>query len=154
ATAFPVGGKYPWSVGSVSIGGAAKTEVMDMTITIDEAIEPMYTLNGSVFPSRTKRTGFRTVAIEGTVKFDDQVEFQQFISDAEQALIVTMVGATVSSGFTEDFTIRAPLLRYSEFKPSLAGPGQVEVGFTARGIYSVTSATALQLTLVNTLAGY
>lgn len=154
AASYPVGGKYPWSVSSVQIGGVANAQVMDMTVTVDEAIEPMYTLNGSLFPARTKRTGFRTVAVEGTLKFDDQVEFQQFLTEGEQSMILTMVGATVSSGFTEDFILTLPLLRYTEFKPPLAGPGQVEVGFSAKGKYSVTSATALHLTLVNTLTGY
>jgi hypothetical protein len=60
----------------------------------------------------------------------------------------------VASGTTARLTVDVPRLRFTEFAPQLAGPGQVEVGFAAKGVYDTASGYALRVTLVNTLAGY
>ncbi len=156
ATALPTGRvQWPWSVCSIDIGAAAHPEIKEMTVTVEENLEAMHTLHNSIFPNRIKRTGFRTIAAEGTLIFDTSAELQQFLSQAERELIVTFKGGTeVQSGFSEDLKIQLPLMRYREFKPEIGGPGLVEVSFVAAGKYSVSSATGLIMTLVNTLAWY
>lgn len=153
---YPPGKKFTWDQTSVSLGGTAVSEMEALTVSLEENREVMHTLNNSRDPSRIKHSDFRTLSVEGTIKFDNQDEFQQFLSQSERELAVSFVnGLTeIQSGYNESLTIQLPLVRYEEFEPTNTGPGQVSVGFTARGIYSTSSATSLKITLVNTQAAY
>lgn len=156
AAVLPTGDTlYTWNVSSVSLSGAANGDMKEVTFEVDESLENIHTLNGSKFPSRTKRSGFRTVSISGTLVFDDQTEYQKFIAQSEQSLVLTMTtGTQIQSGYFESLTVKAPLMRYTEFPINAGGPGKIEVGFTSKGNYSTTSATALEMVLVNTKAAY
>jgi len=127
----------------------------DMTLELDEALENKNTLNNTKTPSRTVRSGRRTLAVGGTLIFDTQTEYQQFLSQSERNLTVHMKGATeVQSGYPETLTMVVPLFRYTDFKPVAGGAEKIEVGFSGKGVYSTTSATMLQITLANTQAAY
>lgn len=156
AASFPVGKRWTWAVTSVSLGGSAIDDIVNLTITLDDgALEASHTLNNSLFPSRIKRTGFRTIAVDGTFKFDNQDEYQQFLSQSERELVLTFTGPTeISSGHYEVLTIKLPLLRYEAANPNAGGPGEIEMPVTARGKYSVESGTSMQITLTNTQATY
>lgn len=155
AATFPVGNLWTWDAASISFGGTAVDEIEELTITLDETIEAMHTLNNTLLPSRAKRTGFRSVAVDMTLKFDNQTEFQQFIAQSERELLVTMLGdSEIQSGYNEELTIRLPKMRYEEFKPVSTGPGEISVTTKARGKYRADSATSMWLTLVNTQSVY
>lgn len=146
---------WTWDTVSVSFGGTANADIENLTITIDEAIEAKHTLNNAKVPSHTKHTGFRTVSIDGTIKFDTQDEYQAFLSQSERQLLMHFEGVTaIQSGYNESITIDLPKMRYDDFPPQATGPGEVSVGFTARGKYSVDSATLLEITHVSDQAAY
>jgi len=154
AAAYPTGKRWTWDVASTTVGGSAVPELMDLTIVLDDgALEAIHVLNASKYPNRIKRTNWRTIAVNGTLKFDNQTEYQQFISQSERELIVHCEGnVEIQSGYYDSITIKLPLLRYEEAQPTVEGPGQIEMSFTARGKYSVDSGTALEITHVSTLA--
>ena len=161
APTYPTGKRWTWAVGSFSIGGVAVPELIDLTITLDQAIEAQHTLSNSIFPNRLKRTGFRTLSIEGTMKFDDQDEFQEFLAQnssfnaTEREMVLNFLTPTeIQSGFFETLQLQIPLFRHREYKPVAEGPGQIEVGFSSAGKFSVNSNTPLRITLINSLAGY
>lgn len=155
AASYAAGKAFTWDVASVSLAGAANGDIAELNIELDEALENKYTLNATKTPSRTKRSGRRTLSVGGTLVFDTQAEYQQFLSQAERNLTVHMTGTTVvQSGYYETLTVIVPLLRYTEFKPVAGGAEQIEVGFSGKGVYSPTSATAIQFTLANTQAAY
>lgn len=155
ATSFPTGKNWTWDSTSVSIAGAANVEMTELTVELDEAIENTHVLNGTKTPGYAKRSGFRTMNITGTMLFLTQSEYQEFISQTERQLIVTCRGPTViQSGYYDVFKIDVPLMRYTEFKPVAEGVGQIEVSFAAKAIYSTTSATMAEFTLVNTQAAF
>lgn len=152
---YPVDKHFSWDVGSVSIDGVSKTEIIDLTVTIDDALEAMHTLNGSKYPARIKRTGFRSIEVSGTLKFDDQVEYQNFLAQNEYRLVASFRGTTeVQSGYYEELIIDIPSLRYSEIKPSAGGVGEMDIGFTGMAKYNAGSGTAITITLANTQAAY
>jgi len=153
--AYPIGKNWTWDQSSVSLGGAAVTEMKSLTIAVDEAMEASGTLAATKSPTRVKRTGFRTVTINGTMTFDNQTEYQQFLSQSERNLTATFLSDTeIQSGYYNSLELIVPLNRHTEFKPVPSGPGEIEVSFSSKGVYSVTSATAFQATLVNTQAAY
>lgn len=156
AQTMPTAKRWGWDVCSISIAGTAQSVIASLTVTLDDgALEASHTLNGSAYPSRVKRTGWRSVSVDGTLKFHDQTEYQAFIAQSERELIMSFKGPTeIQSGYYETLEMKLPLMRYEEVKPAVGGPGYIETSVKARGKYSVTSATAMQMTLVNTRATY
>lgn len=156
AASFPLGKRWTWDQTSVSLGGAGITEVVNMTITLDDGgLEAMHTVRTSKYPSRIKRTAWRTISVDGTLKFDNQDEYQQFVAQSERELTMTFTGITeIQSGYFESATIKLPKLRYEEAKPTAEGPGEIEMSVTGRGKYSIESGTSLELVLVNTQVSY
>ena len=155
AEAYPSTSLWCWDTTSVSIGGSAKSEIVSMSLKLSENLEAQGTLNNSKYPSRIKRTGFRTLEISGTLKFDNAEEYQAYLDLSERPLIIHSEGTTaVQSGYNESVTLTVPLLKHTDFKPAQSGPGEIEVSFTSKGIYSVSSATAMQVELRNGIEYY
>lgn len=155
AASYPTGKHWTFDVASVTLATSAQGGVVDLNLEIDESLENRHTVGTQKTPSRTVRSGFRTLSIDGTLIFDNQNEYQRFLDQSERELIVNLKGTTeIQSGYFETLTIRAPLFRYAEIKPVAGGPGKIEASFSSKGVYSVSSATALQITLVNTQAAY
>lgn len=155
AAAFPTGKRFTWDTSSLQLGGAANGDIKALTITINEGVEAMHTINNSDYPSRVKRTSERTIEVGGTIIFDNQTEYQNFIAQTEQSFKVSFAGPVdVGSGGPDEIVIDMPALRYSDFKPVAGAAGKTEVGFTASAKYLSTSATAIEVTLTNTFAVY
>lgn len=150
AASYPTDGKWSWDTSSFSIAGAANSDLMDITITVDEALENRHVLDGNKTPSHTKRSGFRTVAVAGTLLFNDQTEYQQFLSQSEQKFdLYLSTGTAVQSGYNESLQIIMPAVRYNAFPLASGGPGQLEVGFEGSAKYHTGSATAVEVILQN-----
>lgn len=152
---FGTGKSWTWDQTSVSVAGSSTCDISQLTVTLTENVEAQHTLCGSAYPSRIKRTGFRTTEISGTLKFDSQDEYQQFLSQSERKLDVTLTGnVAISSGYYNSLRLEVPLMRHTEFKPAAGGPGEIEVPFSSKGVYSPDSGHAVKVTLVNTQTAY
>ena len=155
AASFPTGKRMTWDSSSIQLGGAANGDLKALTININDGIEAMHTFDGTTYPSRNKRTAERTIEVGGTIVFDDQVEYQNFISQAEQSLIACFAGPVdVGSGGPDKIVFDMPAFRYLTFPIEGGGPGKKEVGFTGSAKYLSSSATAIAITLTNTFAVY
>jgi len=156
AASYPSGKRWTWDANSISLAGVGITEIMDMTITLDDGgLEASHTLNGSKYPSRVKRTSNRSISVSGTIKLENQDEFQEFLSQSERELIMTFTGPTqIQSGYYETLTIKLPAMRYEEAAPAAEGPGYIEMAITAKGKYSVDSGSSMEITLINTQVAY
>jgi len=155
AAAYPIGKHFTYDVASLSIGGGAKAEIQDLTFSVDESREAGHTFNNSLFPSRVKRQGQRVVTVAGTIKFDNQDEYQQYLSQSERELMLHFEGGVeIQSGYNEAITITVPGFRYTDFPPNAGGPGEIEVGFSSDAKYHVGSGTAAEITVVNTHPAY
>lgn len=153
---FPLGDRFRWNqFNTITISGTSITELRALTITHNENLEAKHVLGSSAFPGRTKRAGFRTVEVSGTIIFPDKTEYAAFRSLRETGMVINMQNAAlVSSGFYEQFGITIPAFRYTDFPINAGGPGEIEVSFSAKGVYHAGSATSIQYTLVNTQATY
>ncbi len=152
--AFYPGRPWSWDVASAAYDGAGITDLRQMSLVFDNRLSPHYTLSGAKTPHRIKRDGPQTLALEGTMLFEDQVLFQEFLDQTEKPLHVTFAGETVADSYTAQLTLELPRFRLTEFSPQLAGAGQIEVSFAGKGVYDQTSGYALRITLTNTQPQY
>lgn len=150
--ASDAGRLFPWNVASISYGGSALLTASDITVSLNENVEGLYTINGTLTPFKYTRTGFREVTVNGTFYMTDRSMLNNFVTDTQGRLLVTLVStiASVQSGYYNTLTIDVPQLKITAFKPGISGPGEVSVPFTGRGVIDPTSSYALQFTLVNT----
>jgi hypothetical protein len=148
--ASDVGQLFPWNVASLSYGGAAMSQASDLTITMNENMDSLYTINGTLAPFKYTRTGFREVTVKGTFYMNDRSMLNNFGAESIQRLLLTLVNTktAIQSGYFNSLTVDIPQLRISQFKPGAQGPGEVSVSFQARGVIDPTSFYAIQFTTI------
>lgn len=150
--ASDAGRLFPWNVASISYAGAALQTMSDITVSLNENLDPLYTINGTLAPYKYTRTAFREVTVNGTFYMTDRSILNNFAGEVQARLLITLVStiAAVQSGYYNTLTIDVPQLKITQFKPAVSGPGEVSVPVTGRGVIDPTSSYALQFTLINT----
>lgn len=143
---------FPWNVASISYGGSAVQNYSDITINVQENIEPLYTINGTLAPFKYTRSTFRQVTVSGNFYLTDRTMLNNFDAGTQARLLVTCINtlAAIQSGYYNTLIIDVPQMKISEFKPGTSGPGEVAVPFTARGVLDPSSNYAIKFTLTTT----
>ncbi|CAB4169965.1 hypothetical protein UFOVP1082_45 [uncultured Caudovirales phage] len=155
--ATDVGRLFPWNVASISYGGSGLSTMSEVTVALNESIQPVYAVNGSLAPLKYSRSGFREVTVNGTFYMNDRAILNNMIAGTQSRLVITLVStiAAIQSGYYNTLSIDVPQLKITQFKPGVSGPGEVSVSFTGRGVLDPTSSYTVQYTLQNTYgAGY
>lgn len=155
--ASDIGRLFPWNVASVSYGGAALSNLSEITVTLNENIDALYTMNGTLAPFKFTRTGFRQVTVNGTLYMTDRSMLNNFATDTQARLIITATNTrtAIQSGYYDSFTIDVPQAKVTAHKPGTSGPGEVAVSVTMRGVADPSSNYSVQYTTVSTYAaGY
>jgi len=145
---YLAGSSFTWDTTSVSWGGNGIDEYESMTITFTNALEAKGTLDGTKWPNRIKRSGYRTITVAGTILFTNQTEVDLFRAQTKQRLVVT---SKVGSNMIE---LDIPAVRYDTFPVNIGAPGQIAVGFTGSAKYQSTSGTMFEGTVVNSVENY
>ena len=148
--------RWPWNTASLSLGGAGVNDFRNITITHDESLESRFTLDGTLTANRIKRNQARTIRVAGTLIFESQTELNLFKAETSQALILTFKSdkTEIQSGYNNQLTIDIPSFKWLEWKPSVQGPGEIEVNFRGKADYHAGSLSSIQYTLINTHAAY
>lgn len=144
-----------WDTASVTLGGTAISNFTDLTVSINDNIQPLYTINGSLLPYKYTRSGFREVTVSGTILFDSRSMYNDFIGGTQRQLKIDAFNtrSTIQSGYYPYFGIDVPQMKITQMKPSVGGPGEVSVNFTARGVTDPSSRYAVRFFLTNTWGG-
>lgn len=148
---------WPWNVASISMGGSAVSNYSDITVSLNENVDAIYTINGTLAPFKYTRTAAREVTANGTLYVNDRALLNAFAAATLQRLLITAVdtGSSIQSGYYDTLVIDIPQFKLTQFKLTRNGPGEVAVNFTGRGTLDPSSAYAVQYTLLNTYsAGY
>jgi len=153
--ASDVGRLFPWNVTSLSWGGSGLSQISDLTIHINDSVQPVYTVNGTLAPFKFTRSGFREVTVDGTFYMNDRALLNDFVNETQRQLLVTLQNtkAAVQSGYFDTLFIDIPQLKLTQLKPGASGPGEVSVKFSGRGVLDPTSSYSIQFILTNTFAG-
>lgn len=140
-----------WDVTSVSFGGAAIQNMSEITVSLNEGIEPVYTLNGTLTPYKYARGSFREITVNGNMLFDSRSLFNDFIAGTQRQLIITArnTRTAIQSGYYPTITIDVPQLKLTAVKPAVNGPGEVSIPFTGRGVLDPSSAYSIKIALMN-----
>jgi len=152
-----VGVLFPWNVASLSYGGAAMGQASDLTITLNENVDSLFTINGTITPFKYTRTGFREVTVRGTFYMTDRSILNNFAADTQARLLLTLVNTrtSIQSGYFNSLSVDIPQLKITAFKPGASGPGEVSVQFQARGVLDPNSLYSIQfITVTSYQAGF
>jgi len=147
-----VGRLFPWNVSSISLGGAALTAQSEISVSLNENMDALYTINGTLAPFKYTRTGFREVTVQGTFYMVDRAMLNDFVAGTQKRLLITAMNtlASVQSGYFNTLTVDVPQLKITAFKPGASGPGEVSVSFTGRGVIDPSSNYSLRITTAST----
>lgn len=150
AQAADVGLLFPWNVCSISLAGAAVQETSDVTVTLNENVEALYTNNASLNPYKFSRSGFREVTVAGTLFLASRTLFNAFTAGSQGRLLLTLINTrtAIQSGYFNTLTIDIPQLKFTQFKLPVSGVGEVSVPFAGRGVLDPSSNYAVQFTTV------
>lgn len=143
---------FPWNVTSISYNGAGMGENSDITVTVNENIAPIYTINGTLAPFKFTRENFRQITVNGTMYMQDRTFLNNFVNGTQARLVITSINtvAAIQSGYFNTLTLDVPQAKLTAFKPSVSGPGELAVPFTMRGVLDPTSLYAFQAIMVTT----
>lgn len=143
---------FPWNVTSISYNGAGMGENSDITVTVNENIVPIYTINGTLAPFKFTRENFRQITVNGTMYMQDRTFLNNFVNGTQARLVITSINtvAAIQSGYFNTLTLDVPQAKLTAFKPSVSGPGELAVPFTMRGVLDPTSLYAFQAIMVTT----
>lgn len=155
ADAADVGVLFPWNVCSISVGGAAVGELSDITVTLNENVNALYTNNASLDPYKFTRESFREVTVAGTLYLTNRTLFNNFTAGTQARLLVTLMNTrtAIQSGYFNTLTIDVPQMKFTQFKLPVGGPGEVSVPFSARGVIDPSSNYSLRFTTITTWTG-
>lgn len=147
---FPTAAPFKWDQSSIYFDGATVLDIQDLTLNINNNLENRFTLQASATPYKIKRTAQQMIELTGTFIFQQHSYWDAFLNQNEKSLVMYWATAETPNALKIDI----PLLRFKSFDPVMAGPGIVEAAFTAGAMYSATSNTAIEITLVNTVTAY
>jgi len=152
---FGAGDPWTWDQASVSFGGSANELFETLSISIENPIEGVPTLDNTQLYNRFKRNGFRMSKMAGTMDFSDQTEFNLFRLNSHQAVVITLTDATaISSGRNNVVKLDMPKFRYVSYPIEASGPNRISVSFEGKAMYDTTSNYAILPTLTNTRISY
>ena len=142
---YDISKPFIWDQVSAQYNGALMPDIRNLTITINNQLEAMYTLTASKAPYRIKKTGPTMIEISGRATFAAHSYQQAFEAQSEVPFIFNIAGQQTPNRLEFDM----PSFRFKTFTPIIEGPGIVEAEFTAGAMFNVDSNAALQVTLVN-----
>ena len=146
---------FNWVQTSVQIAGAANGELETATITIENPIEGVPTLNASLNEGKLLRSDFRTITVAGDQSFQTQAQEAKFRDGSLQPFKFSITGVQLGgAGQNNQLVFDMPDVRYNTFEYPIAGAGRITASYEGKAQYDTTSSYAARITLQNTLATY
>lgn len=147
---------FSWVQTSVQIAGSANGELETATITIENPVEGVPTLNASLNEGKILRSDFRTITVAGDQSFQSQLQESKFRANTLQSFKFTCTQGTaigIASEFNQ-LTVDMPDVRYQTFEYPIGGAGRITASYEGKAQYDTTSSYAARITLQNTAASY
>lgn len=140
---------FTFDTASISLGGAGSSIIEAIDVNIDHQLEGVPRLNNSNRIAVIRRNGPQMIRVSGTVSFEDITEYENFLNQTEQALLLNVTKADSFS-----MTVDLPRVVYTAFPLGMSGRDRQTVGFEGIARYHSGSASAIKISLTNTRSGY
>lgn len=156
---IPVAGSleelFPWNVTSAMLGSNPLRDATEVTISLNENIDALYSINGTLDPYKYTRSGFREVTVNGTAYLTSREMMDMYAAGTMTSLTLTSVNTrtAIQSGYFHSLMVEIPRLKFTSVQQSAAGPGEVALQFTGRGVVSPTSGYSIRFVSVTTWNG-
>ncbi len=134
---------------SISIAGVGSALIESFTLDIDGQIQGIPALNASTSIAKIRRGGPQMVGVSGTIDFDNLTEYNDFLTQTEQAFVLNFTKANSFS-----LKISLPRVVYTAFPISMGGRDRITANFTGKCRYHTGSATAVEFQLTTTQSGF
>ncbi len=142
-------GPFTFDTCSISLSGAGTALIEGFSLTINNQLEGIPSMNASSEIAKIKRTGMQQIRFSGSLAYEDIVEANKFIAETESAVAINFTAANSHS-----FLITLPRFLYTAFPTGMGDRGRQVISFDGTGRYHVGSLTAIQLQLTNTTSGF
>lgn len=133
---------------SLSIAGAATSQIEALTVNVDQQLEGFAALNASTEIAKIRRRGPQMVNISGTIDFNDLTEYANFINQTEQAFVMSFRANSFH------MAVSLPRVIYTAFPVQMGGKERLTVNFEGKARYHTGSATAIDVSLTTTSSGF
>ena len=143
-----------WNETSLSVGAEGNGEFESATITIDNPIEGVATLNGQKVHGKVKRTGFRTITVAGDQDFSSQAEYNAFRAQSRRRFIFSITGDSIGGGNNNFMSFDLPKVNYQTYTSPIGGPGRITAAYEGNGEFDTSSSYAIRVTVQNTRTSY
>lgn len=146
---------FPWNVTSASLGSNPLSDSTELTVSLNENVDALYSINGTLAPYKYTRSGFREVTVNGTAYLTSREMMDMYAAGTMTSLSITAVNTRTAaqSGYYHSITVEVPRLKFTAIQQSAAGPGEVSLQFTGRGVVSPSSGYSIKFTTVTTWNG-
>lgn len=134
---------------SLSVAGAANAEYESFTLTFNNNLEGVPTLNNSTVIRKIRRTDMQMVRVSADIGFENITELQNFLSQSEQAIKLSL---TRADSFQVIFDI--PRVVWTAHPTGIGGRGRQIVTLDGMGRFHTGSNNALKITLTTVKSFY
>jgi len=145
---------YTWDTVSLQVGGSANGEFESATITIENPIVGVPTLNGAQTEGKLKRDGFRVITVTGDQDFSTQAQEAIFRAQTRQRFLFSLTGESIGGGQNNFVSIDLPKTNYTTFSFPIGGAGRISTAYEGNCEFDTSSSYAARITLQNTATSY
>ena len=143
---FPGSPVHPFTFDtcSVQLDSAAITRVEALTITYQNNLEGILTLNAANEIQKVRRSTSPLITVGGTMDFESLADFNTFAAQTEQTLKVSF---TKANSFA--LVIDMPRVVFTEYPVVIPGRERLTVDWSMKGFYNAGSANAMKVSLTS-----
>lgn len=140
---------FTFDTSSIQVAGSATARVEAMTVSIDNQLEGIPTLNFSNSIARIQRRGPQMIRLAGTIDFPDVQEHLDFVNQNVRAFKLFL-----SKANSFHFGVDIPQFVYTAFPLGQGGRDRTLVQFEGRARFLPASNTAATFFLTTTKSNY
>lgn len=140
---------FTFDTSSIQLAGSATARIEALTVSIDNQLEGVPTLNNSNTIARIDRRGPQLIRLSGTIDFPDVQEQLDFKNQTERAFKVSL---TKANSF--QFIIDIPTFIYTAWPTGQGGRDRNKIQFEGKARWTPSSNTAATFFLTTTKSNY
>ena len=155
---YPAGSeRFTWDVASIEIiGSSAIDYCKELTITMEDPVEPKYYLDGGIWPGKNILSGMRKVSFSATFHYENNSLYNYFWDKDTNSIDITLEDKSteIQSGYYNKLNIQLDRLRFETAEANRSGPGETLLTINGNAQYDSSISQLCSVTLTNTKSVY